>query len=358
MRKSSTGSKIFVVCSILIAVVGTIVAINYCLDPLTYQHSQQAEVGAAWANGENVAMLDANVDLRELRREHIKRMKDTPDLIIFGGSRFQEAGSVVAPGKKMYNAFVSNDHFEDMMAFVQLLDENKKLPKTLILSARFSTFEYLGGREAWWWKSFAPEYQAMAQRLGIKQYSPLELMSYEKWTHLFSAEAAYGRVERFLATKAVWKSTTAEQDPMMDTIGSDGALRFSKDYLRSATLEYARKDSLARVEIDNKNAPKINTPLLAQMEKLLFFLKEKGVRVVLLQTPYNPTYYDKMKGTEFVRSINKIEYEVQQIAKKTDVFVGGGFDPIAQGCKESDFRDFNHSNVDCMKKLVASVPNL
>lgn len=344
--------------AIPLVVVGAIVGVNYGLDPLTFSTSQQREVAAAWVKGQHVAMLDANVDLRELRREHVQLMTETPDIIVFGGSRFQEASSEVAPGKKFYNAFVSNDHFEDMMAFVQLLDVNKRLPKTLVLSVRFSTFEYLGGREAWWWKSFAPEYIQMAKRLGIDTYSTSDLFSYQKYTHLFSAEAAYERIQRYNTTKAVWTATTAAQDPLMDTIGPDGALRFSQAYLKSATQESARADVAHRLTIDRKASPKLNEQLLGQMSKLMDFLNERGVRMVLIQTPYNPVFYQGIQGTEFLKSINRIETAVQGLAQSKGIFMTGGFDPTAQGCVESDFRDFNHSGIECMKKLFAKVPNL
>jgi anti-anti-sigma regulatory factor len=346
------------VLAIPLVLVGAIVGVNYWLDPLTYSTSQQREVAAAWVKGQHVAMLDANVDLRELRREHVRLMTETPEIIVFGGSRFQEASSEVAPGKKFYNAFVSNDHFEDMLAFVQLLDENKRLPKTLVLSVRFSTFEFLGGREAWWWKSFAPEYIQMAKRLGIDTYSSFDTLSYQKYTHLFSAESAYERVQRYNTTKAVWAATTAPQDQLMDTIGPDGSLRFSNAYLKSATKESAREDVAHRLTIDRKAAPKLNEQLLGQMSKLLDFVKERGVRVVLIQTPYNPVFYEGIQGTEFLKSINRIEQAVQGLAQAKGIFMTGGFDPAAQGCVESDFRDFNHSGIDCMKKLFAKVPNL
>lgn len=346
------------VLAILLVLVGGVICTNYLLDPLTYSTSAQQEAADSWVKGQSVAMLDANVDLRELRREHISRMTETPDVIVFGGSRFQEASSQVAPGKKFYNAFVSNDHFEDMMAFVQLLDANKRLPKTLVLSVRFSTFEYLGGREAWWWKSFAPEYIQMAKRLRIDTYSQGDLMNYQKYTHLLSAEAAYERLRRYSTTKAVWTATSSPQNPLMDTIAPDGSLHFSEAYLKSASRESARQDVAQRLSIDRKATPQLNEQLLGQMSKLLDFLKDRGVRVVMIQTPYHPVFYEGLQGTSFLKSINHIEQAVQELAKKKGITITGGFDPTSQGCVEADFRDFNHSGIDCMKKLFAKVPNL
>ena len=131
---------------VAVILVGAVASLNYWLDPLDYNKSAQIEAAQIWASGRNLLMLDSNVDWRQLRREHIMRMKETPEIVVFGGSRWQEATGAIAPGKRVYNAFVTNDHFEDMLGISELLYEAHRLPKTLILSVRFTTFEFLPGR--------------------------------------------------------------------------------------------------------------------------------------------------------------------------------------------------------------------
>ena len=75
-RTRSALWKLLPVAAIVAVVLGSIVGINYNLDPLTYSTSQQREVAAAWTRGANVAMFDANVDLRELRREQVHSRKE------------------------------------------------------------------------------------------------------------------------------------------------------------------------------------------------------------------------------------------------------------------------------------------
>lgn len=339
-------------------VLGTVATLNYWLDPLTYSRSAQRTAAEAWASGHNVAMLDSNVDWRELRREHIKRMKETPDVVIFGGSRWQEASSEVLPGKRVYTAFVSNDHFEDMLAISELLYEANRLPKTLILSARFSTFEYLGHREAWWWKSFWPEYDAMSKRLGIPTYSRWQMLQFGKWFHLLSVDLLYQRLKAYLSYPLIWKSTDELTDPVLDIVAADGAFRFSEKNLQAITLASAEKEALNRVAVDRDRSPQINQSLLDHLEKLLVFLQNKGVTVAFLQTPFHPAFFNAIKGSPYYDSIMRIESEINRIAKKRDVFVGGGFDPVKQGCEAADFRDFNHSRMQCLKRIIVQVPYL
>src|SRR5256885_5562948 len=128
----------------LVTVVGAgvllIAGANYFLDPLHFSASGQRHVAAVLLSGKNYAVFDANMDFRGLRREAIAQMTRTPDVIVFGGSRFELATPDLFPGKSFYNGFVHNDVFEDLVAFSGLLYEHKRLPKNLVLTVRYKTF--------------------------------------------------------------------------------------------------------------------------------------------------------------------------------------------------------------------------
>src|SRR6266446_3454295 len=114
----------------LVAVVGAgvllIAGANYFLDPLHFSASGQRQVAAVLLSGKNYAVFDANMDFRGLRREAIAQMTRTPQVMVFGGSRFELATPDLSPGKTFYNGFVHNDVFEDLVAFSGLLYEHKR----------------------------------------------------------------------------------------------------------------------------------------------------------------------------------------------------------------------------------------
>jgi hypothetical protein len=342
--------------AVAVAILGGIAYLNYQLNPLSYSSAAQTEAAAVLASGRNVAVSDANIDWRELRREQIKQMKEAPDVLIFGGSRWQEATSAVAPNKRVYNAFVSNDHFEDMMAITELLYTTHRLPKTLILSVRFSTFEYLDRRDAWWWKSFGPEYRSMAQRLGVPAHSWLDTVQFGKYSHLLAADAILAKIQKYRANPVAWQATDALSNPTMDIVGSDGALRFSDQRLKMQSPAYAEKDALEMAAKHRTTRLKIDETMLVQLEALLKFLKQQGVQVAIVQTPFHPAYYNAIKGTPYYDDVMKIESETKRIAERVGVVVAGGFDAVAQGCGANEYRDFNHSSVNCLGGLVKQVP--
>jgi hypothetical protein len=352
-KRRPSGKTLFAIFLVVAAaILGTVAYLNYQLNPLSYSSKDQAAAAQVLATGRNIAVSDANIDWRDLRRAQILQMKEAPDVLIFGGSRWQEATSAVAPGKHVYNAFVSNDHFEDMMAISEILYENHRLPKTLILSVRFSTFEYLDRRDAWWWKSFGKEYRAMAERLDVPAHSWVDTTQFGKYSHLLAADAVFSKMQKLSSSPVAWEATDALSNPTMDIVASDGALHFSDKRLKLQSPSYAQQDAVEMGTKHRDTRLKIDGAMLDQLEKLLTFLKQQNVQVVIIQTPFHPAYYKTIQGSPYFDDVMKVESETKRVAARVGVQVAGGFDAIAEGCDASQYRDFNHSSVGCLGNLV------
>lgn len=351
--------KVIKYLSIFIAFVvlalGGIATTNYLLNPLIYSRGAQAQAAEALMSGKNIKIADSNIDWRGLRREHIARMTQTPDVLVFGGSRWQEAVGDSLPGYSMYTAFAQNDHLEDMMALTELLTRHDRLPGTLVLSVRFATFEELDKRVAWWWKTLAPEYLAMGERLGVATRPWHEWFPREKWASLFSVDLLTAKIEQYSKQGLIWEPTTQLHDQSFDIAGTDGALRFSERRLKKENPEYAERTAIAKGKKDAKSRLTIDRKLVAQLPVLLKFLKDKGVTVVFAQTPFHPAYYHEIKGSAYYADLMKIESELVNVASAQNLQVIGGFDAVAVGCAPTQFRDFNHGDSDCLKKILSQI---
>lgn len=346
-----TTATLFVAVAAL--VFGTVGGINYRAQPLIYDGAQRAAMAGALAGGKNVAIPDPNIDWRSLRVQHVEQMSEAPDVVLFGGSRWQEADGQAMPGQRFYNAFVTNDFFEDIVALTTLLDRTHKLPKTLILSVRFFSFDYLERHDPLWWRLASSDYRATSERLGLPAHSWSDSVAVGQASRLFSAETAWTQFQKAPWQAPAWQTTAATADEQLHIVGTDGALRFSAAHLRQLTPEAVEQDALATAAEHRQRRIQINRSLLGQLGSLVGFLRQQGVNVVLVQTPFHPAYYRAIQGSAYYDDLKQIEADTRRIAAESGARVIGGLDSLALGCQATDYRDFNHASASCLRQVLA-----
>ncbi|GAA3814649.1 hypothetical protein GCM10022226_39380 [Sphaerisporangium flaviroseum] len=329
---------------------------NYRLNPLAYDRSQLREVAGMLVQGQNYANYDTNINWRALRREQIYQMKATPDVVVFGGSRWWEAHADLFPGQRFFNAWVSNDQAEDALALAYMLDHAGRLPKTLILSLRFISFQPPAEREAAEWQEWSGEYRAMAARLGVAPHSYFDTMPVKNWSGLFYAPAVFERARQVAAAPEKPGPTTLMQKPSLEVIAADGSIHWSKKSLAKYTKKFV--DGNVRKELlkIGDRAPKIDPALVDAMGKAIGFLRSKGVRVILVQTPYHPDFYTEIQKRPFGKTLNSLESIAQDMSRRWGVISVGGYDPARFGCVGADFIDQIHSKPSCLSKVVGLIP--
>ncbi|HYQ94082.1 MAG TPA: hypothetical protein VEP70_04545 [Burkholderiales bacterium] len=289
-----------VVCAGVLLIAGA----NYSLDPLHFSASGQRQVAAVLLSGKNYAVFDANMDFRGLRREAIAQMNRTPQVIVFGGSRFELATPDLFPGKTFYNGFVHNDVFEDLVAFSGLLYEHKRLPKNLVLTVRYKTFLPIDPvlRETDEFKLFWSEYRSMADRLGIEKESLLDVVPLGYWSHLLSVDNIVRHVAYRLDGKQQGPVDAATMDNM-DVIHADGSMAFSKEHSesfrtillsRGVTNMFSSADTIDQdseqraAKMSKRAAWPVDPNRLEGLGVLLAFLKKEGTHVTIAITPFHP----------------------------------------------------------------------
>jgi hypothetical protein len=346
-----------VAAAIVAALLGGVYLASSALNPLIYDRASIAQVAQATARGLNYANYDPNVDLRTLRAEQIKAMTATPDVVIFGGSRWQEAYSGLMPGKTVFDAYVSNDQAEDMLAIAYLLDRAGRLPKTMILSLRFVSLVPVAQRDAssgWDWQVWAPEYRAMAARLGVTPVSYLDSLAYRQWLGAFYVPALSDRVQQVATAPAAPHPTTAFQNPSLDVFGADGSLHWSKRSNAKFTQRYLDKNTRDQIAALGPTAPAIDPTLVAMMGRLIDWLQARGTRVIVAQTPYSPAFYAGIQGTPFIESLNGLEAVARQMQDQHGAIAAGGYDPARLGCPATaaHFLDYIHPRPPCMARVM------
>jgi hypothetical protein len=87
-------------------------------------------------------------------------------------------------------------------------------------------------------------------------------------------------------------------------------------------------------------------------------LKDKGTEVTLVHPPFNPIYYENVKGGTYFEGLAKVRKVVADLAAKHGLKVIGDFDPAKVGCTAEMYIDAEHSNPDCVAKILRQFDDL
>jgi hypothetical protein len=333
---------------------------NTRLNPYVYDGGAIDSVAADMAAGKNFANYDPNIDLRALRKAQIQHMTSAPDVIFFGGSRWQEARSSLVPGgHTVFNAYVSNDQVEDMLALTYILDRAGRLPKTLVFSLRFVSLQPVAERDTYDWKVWGPEYAAMSEWLGVSPVSYYDRMPIQQWAGTFNLPALYGRVQQLNHAKSTPTTTTADQTRDLDIIAADGSLHWSRNSEAKFTRKFVDKAVEAEILRSGNTQPAIDPSLVNLMGKLIDWLKAKGVRVMVIQTPYHPVYWQKIQAYPFAKTLHGLEAVAVDLAAKHGSIAGGHYDPKDYPhCVPENFVDHIHPRPPCLADMFRQLPDL
>jgi hypothetical protein len=283
-------------------------------------------------------------------------MAETPDIVVFGGSRWQEAYAELAPGKKLFNAHGHSDYAEDFFAIVQLLEEQDRLPETLVLSLRYIIFEPVEEREPTDWREWAPEYRQMSHKLGVEPHPLLQTLPTDQWFSLLSVRALSDRIQLVSSQIKSPGPTTSFTNETLDIIGADGSLRWSQRNVARFTPEFARKDARKRLERHWNDEPTIDPSLVAATEKLIVHLQSKGVKVVFAQTPFHPDFYQGMEDRPFGETLRELEALAERWEQQYGILSVGSFNPRNIGCTSDQFIDWHHAKPSCLALIFDDIP--
>lgn len=346
--------KLILAFSLLVVVlVSALVLGNMYLNPMVYRTAHMQEVARALAEGKNYGVYDTNINWRALRREQIKLMPQTPQVIVSGGSRWQEASSMHTPGKSFFNAFGHSDFNEDFFAIVHLLEENGRMPETLVLSLRYSSFAPIADRDAQSWREWVPEYEEMMSKLDLEPHSSSKTGRKDHWMALLSVTDFVNLIKRRLESSDHPRVMTESTSEVLDVIRADGSLQWSNKNTALFTPAFAEKDSVKRLARFTDYTLRIDPDMVEATDKLFAYLKEKNVKVVLAQTPFHPTFYDGIKQRQYGQTLDKIEEIAKNFSEKYDYPIIGSFDPQKVGCSKEEFIDWHHGTPSCLAKIFS-----
>jgi len=325
---------------------------NRAFAPEMYDHATAEQIADALAAGQNYALYDLNINIREIRDAQIARMKEAPEVAVLGASHWQEAHAELLPGKRFYNAHVHRDYYEDMLGVTEMFVRHDKLPRQMIIAIRDNLFMPIEKRKDYLWLPGIPYYRAMAARLGLKPHPMWQTLPTQRWRELASIQMLYGNAVRWYKSDARPHRTQDAMMPEMDLLLPGGSIIWSREHQRLFSPQRAEKLAAAFAEANRNQPPAIDPEGVVTIDKLLEYLKARNVDLVLAHPPFNPDFYKAIQGTSYLAGLKKVEDITRQLAQKHGLKIIGSFDPDKVGCDEDDYIDAEHGNPECLGKLL------
>jgi hypothetical protein len=331
---------------------------NRIFAPEMYDSATAASIGETLGSGQNYAVFDLNVNIREIRNAQLARLPVKPDVILLGASHWQEAHVDLLAGRSFLNAHIHRDYYEDILGMVEMLVRHDKLPRHLMIAIRDNQFMPIAQRTDHLWLPGIPFYREMAKRLGLMPHAQFDTLPIARWRERLSLQMLYGNLSRWHKAGEYPHATRDEQFDRLDILLPGGSIVWSQGHLASYTAERSLQTTLAYVNARRNTPPTIDPIGVEAIDRLFDFLEGRGVHVVLVHPPFNPIAYDALKSERYMEGLRRVEALTRHFADRYGFDVIGSFDPYVLGCRADMYIDAEHANPTCLAKVFAQFSQL
>jgi hypothetical protein len=339
--------------AVLVSVI-SIAALNWIVDPAGI--FRKTTFGQQFANAltgsEYGLLFPPSLDEREFKTELAKRATQY-DCVVVGSSRVMQIGSSrkhrSLPGcESILNLGVSGAVIQDHVTLTWLaLLEGK--PRMLFLGIDPWTFAM--GNDERWKIRYAETYPIARKEIDEAQYG--YSTSSNRWSNLVSAQYTQRSIDRLVGGSFNRKidfaqSVDEDMGGKFSVILPDGSLIYSAEKIADA------KNSRVPFGGGSYKTDGLINDLRAidLYRRLVIWAKERGVKPVLLMTPYHPNVW-MIEASPNVKAMVTTELFVREIGGELGISVIGSFRPELAGCLPGEFYDFMHPMASCLARFMA-----
>jgi hypothetical protein len=354
IRRAAVGAPgLYALATALLIVAGVagVWRANVAYAPEMYSDAGLVPIAEALAEDKNYAVFDLNINIRKLREEHVARFTETPDVVLLGASHWQEAHAGLVKSGRLYNGHVHRDYWEDMLGEIEVYARNHRLPRRMIVSIRDNLFTPVASRTDFLWEPGIPNYRAMADRLGLAKQSAWSTYPYQRIRERLSLDMLFANATRWNYAKERPHPTLHKGFQGLDTLLPDGSIVWSAEHRRVFTPERTRQEALAFAARRRNDPPQIDPAGVVAVDRLLAYLKRNGTEVVLVHPPFNPIFYEQVRGGTYFEGLDRVREVARKLAADHGLKIIGDFDPAKVGCTAEMYIDAEHANPGCLAHI-------
>jgi hypothetical protein len=335
--------------------VGVLVAVyQLMVAPTNETDPSRAKRAPIAANGTSPG--GAETSLRTLRRRHIEQLATAPEIVLLGGDHWREARGSLLPRRWFYNAHIGGAAFHhDLLALAEVLIREDRLPQIMIIGIDAATFLPVEQRAHHRWRTALPDFRAMAERLGLADVDEgIGAVAEDGWLARVGLDALWTDPAPSIAPEA--SAGPIMPASALGLLGPDGSLR----PLVTHPQPPGRPSPGDPVEmaLDAWRPPAIELEAVRAVDRLIGFLIERGVRVVLANPPLHPLVYREVANGPSAEGLGQIEAMTARLAEAHGTLAVGSFDPAWVGCDAGMFIDAEHGDAECLELVFDQIPRL
>lgn len=324
---------------------GTIIGTNYFVDASSVIRPQHTQMARLALEG-NIIATPENYNERVYQVCIVDNMKTLPETIVIGSSRGMFVGEEITGYSNIYNNCVSGACIEDYYALLGLYHERfNDLPKRVIIETSPWVF-YAANPEDRWREDDTYYGSACAF---FKEVNEVDLEA----DNNLNAENPYISLSYFRYNIEQWREKGYEvfQEDARISIDTSEAADFPDGTIRyEASLENESPDRLNKVLAkngactyeDSNNMTEIDFEKSMRYEKLIDYLQNNGVEVIIYMQPFSVTQC-KYSFDDNLNPGYALAYDyIINLANKREIKVHGGYDARIFGLSDVQFIDYMH----------------
>lgn len=280
------------------------------------------------------------------------------DCVVMGSSHIMQISGIRNTGNildicpKVLNLGVSEGSLEDLFVFSNIIFSNSKKPKTIFIEISPWLFKFnMDAR----YKMNMKHYNEFLTRVNDDKTSNItnnyELNLFKNLLNLEYFITSLKNLKSITDESRIEKpndSFTFKNGYKLPLNLQDGSCLYASNFIEKSKKDIENiKNGGGDYKIENNIYEKYALELF---EKLIQYYQRNNVKVNFLITPYHPSVFKDGETKPFVH-MKEVEKIAKKIANKYSVNLYGSFFPENIGCKENEFFDFMHANMECLNKI-------
>ena len=332
----------------------SVAVLNWTVDPagIFRKTTFGQQFTYALLRSEHGLIKPSSLDERDFKTELAKESTRF-DCVVVGSSRVMEIGSLrkhrsLPECKSILNLGVSGAVIQDHVTLAWLALSNGK-PRIIFLGIDPWTFAM--GNDERWKIRYAETYPVARKEIGGSEFSVSS--SSHRWSNLINGQYTLRSIDILIDGSTNPRIDFAERldenvSGKFAVIRPDGSLMYSPEKVAAS-----RASQIPIGGAPYKTDGLINDSRAVDLyRRLLIWIKIRGIKPVLLLTPYHPKVW-MAESSPNVKAMVPTESLARDLGSQLGVPVIGSFRPDLVGCSSDEFYDFMHPMDSCLARLTA-----